>query len=171
MTTPARTWVDCAEILPAGHLVAMGDVILRRRLADRRQLAEMVTWARGRRGVVLARRVLPLLDPGSESPGESLTRTVLVLGGIPRPVCNHDVLDDGLWLARVDLAWPGQRVIVEYDGIVHLPERQRRRDAVRRNLLQQAGWQVIVFTATDVRQPERMIALVRSALRRPLVEW
>jgi very-short-patch-repair endonuclease len=85
--------------------------------------------------------------------------------GVPRPSCNVDIVVDGEWLARADLAWPAQHVIVEYDGIVHLDERQRRHDAARRNLLQDAGWLVIVFTARDLNRPEAMAALVRSALR------
>ncbi len=77
-----------------------------------------------------------------------------------------DVFDAGTWLARVDLLWQPERVVVEYDGRVHLPEEQRRKDALRRNLLQEAGYDLLVFTAADLRHPERMCALVRSALRR-----
>jgi very-short-patch-repair endonuclease len=99
-------------------------------------------------------------------------RCLLVLGGVPSPSCNYDVIVDGEWLARADIAWPEYRVIVEYDGIVHLAERQRRHDAARRNLLQDAGWLVIVFTAADLRHPEAMAEMVKSALRRPLLrEW
>jgi very-short-patch-repair endonuclease len=63
------------------------------------------------------------------------------------------------------MLWEAERVIVEYDGIVHLTEEQRRRDAARRNVLQQAGYYLIVFTARDLRHPEAMINLVQSALR------
>jgi len=165
VTTPARTWVDCGEFLPVPHLVAMGDAILRRRLADQAQLDAMLRWARGRRGVVAARTARPLLDPRSESAPESLVRCHMVLAGLPRPVCNLDIVEDGEWLARADLAWPDQRVIVEYDGNVHLDEARRRADAARRNLLQDRGWLVIVLTARDLAHPHQMVALVRSALR------
>jgi hypothetical protein len=164
-TTVDRTWLDCSELIPLEHLVAMGDVVLRRRLASEQDLARVVAWARRRRGVVNARRALAMLDPGSESPGESIVRCHLLMEGVPRPSCNVDIVVDGEWLARADLAWPAQHVIVEYDGIVHLDERQRRHDAARRNLLQDAGWLVIVFTARDLNRPEAMAALVRSALR------
>ena len=163
-TTPARTWLDCAGVIPLEHLVAMGDVILRRQLATPEDLAEIVAWARRRRGVINARRALPLLDPGAESPGESLTRAHLLLGGVPRPVCNRDIYHRGIWIARVDLCWLAYRVIVEYDGAVHLEEQQRRRDAARRNQLQEAGWLVITFTADDLRQPWLMATQVKRAL-------
>jgi hypothetical protein len=163
-TTPARTWLDCAGVIPLEHLVAMGDVILRRQLATPEELADIVAWARRRRGVINARRALPLLDPAAESPGESLTRAHLLLGGVPRPVCNRDIYHWGIWIARVDLCWLEYRVIVEYDGAVHLEEGQRRRDAARRNQLQEAGWLVITFTADDMRQPWLMVAQVKRAL-------
>jgi hypothetical protein len=165
VTTPARTWLDCAELIPLEHVVAMGDAVLRRGLADEASLARMVAWGRGRRGVVSARRALGWLDPRAQSPQESVVRCQLLLGGIRRPLCNLDITVDGEWLARADLAWPEERVIVEYDGAVHLPEQQRRADAARRNLLQDRGWLVIVLTARDLRHPHQMVELVRSALR------
>jgi Protein of unknown function (DUF559) len=145
--------------------VAMGDAILRKKLASLDDLRRMCHWGYRRRGVASARRALPLIDPSAESPGESLARYILVTGRVPRPLCNADIVWQGGWLARVDMLWAAERVIVEYDGIVHLTEQQRRRDAARRNLLQQAGYYVIVFTARDLRHPEAMINLVQSALR------
>ena len=165
VTSPARTWLDCAALIPIEHLVAMGDAALRQNLADRETLTATVAWARRRRGVVNARRALPILDARAASPGESIVRAHLVLDGLPRPTCNAEIIVNGEWLARADLLWPEQRVIVEYDGQVHLEERQRRIDAARRNLLQEAGYLVIVFTAADLRHPWQMSAYVRSALR------
>lgn len=165
VTTPERTWLDCAEVIPVEHVVAMGDAMLRRGLATQESLARMVAWGRGRRGVVAARRALRWLDARAESPQESVVRCHLLMGGIPRPVCNLDIVVGGEWLARADLAWPEEQVIVEYDGAVHLSEAQRRADAARRNLLQERGWLVIVLTARDLRHPEQMVALVRSAIR------
>jgi len=166
VTTAARTWLDCAAVLSLGHVVAMGDVVLRRDLASPEDLRRLCHWAYRRRGVAVARRALPLLDRASGSPGESWVRTILVTSGIRAPRCNADVIHRGGWLACVDLLWDRERVVVEYDGIVHLPEEQRRKDAARRNLLQDAGWKVIVFTARDLKHPEAMCALVRSALAR-----
>ena len=166
LTTPGRTWLDCAARLPLGYVVAMGDCVLRRGLATEDELNELCWWASGRRGVVAARRALGLLDPMAESPGESLARTVLVTGGVPTPRSNVDVFGIGGWLARVDLLWEQAKVVVEYDGIVHLSEERRRMDAARRNLLQDAGYCVVVFTARDLRHPEAMCATVMSALRR-----
>jgi hypothetical protein len=166
ITTPGRTWLDCAARLRLGHVVAMGDWILHRNLAAIGELEGLCRWGARRRGVVLARQALPLLDPKAESPGESLTRTALISGGVPAPRCNADVIWRGGWLARVDLLWDEQKVVVEFDGIAHLTEERRRSDAVRRNLLQEAGYLVIVFTARDLKHPEAMCATVMTALRR-----
>lgn len=164
VTTPARTWLDCAALIPVEYIVAMGDVVLRR-FPEQGELLESITrWGSGRRGIIAARQALPWLDARSESPGESIVRAHLVLGGVPRPRCNLDIFDAGMWIARADLAWPAQKVIVEYDGAAHLDEKRRRSDAQRRNLLIDAGWIVLTFTAADLRRPHAMVQLVRSAL-------
>jgi hypothetical protein len=165
VTTAPRTWLDCAQYLHVEHVIAMGDALLRRGLATDAALGAMVRWGRGRRGVAGARHSLPHLDAGSESPGESLARAHLVLAGVPRPECNVDIIANGEWLARADLVWRAAKLIVEYDGAVHLSEEQRRSDAARRNLLQAAGWQVIVLTANDLHRPWLMATLVKNTLR------
>ena len=165
VTTPARTWLDCAAHLPAGHVVAMGDALLHRGLTTAEELGALCQWAFRRRGVAVARRALPLLDGAAESPGESLTRFTLVTGGIPAPECNVDIIVNGEWRARVDMLWRRQAVILEYDGAVHLTEERRQQDAARRNQLQEDGYYVITVTARDLRHPEQLIRTVRTALR------
>ena len=168
VTTPQRTWLDCAALVPLVHLVAMGDHLLRHGLATTDELEVIVSWGRRRRGVVTARAALPLLDPRAASPPESVVRAHCLLAGLPRPVCNLDVEHEGVWLARVDLAWPEARLAVEYDGAVHLDEAQRRRDAWRRNAQQRAGWLVITVTADDLRNPALMCRRIAEALSQRL---
>lgn len=165
LTTAPRTWLDGAAHLPTRHVVAMGDALLRRGLGTPEELKGLCHWAFRRRGVVTARTALPLLDAHAESPGESLARYELVTRGIPAPECNADIVVDGQWLARADMLWRDARVIVEYDGHVHISEEQRQYDAVRRNQLQEEGYLVIVLTARDLRYPEQMAQTVWTALR------
>lgn len=163
ITTPARTWLDCAALVSITDVVAMGDAILRARLATDRQLEEMVLWGRGRRGVRAARLALPILDGDAESPGESWVRGLLMLADIPRPVCNLPITVAG-WPFRLDMAWKEKRVAVEYDGAeYHGPEHQAR-DQWRRDLLAAAGWTVIVVRKEDFAHFERIIQTVRAAL-------
>ena len=66
-------------------------------------------------------------------------------------------------MGKADLYYPGARLIVEYDGANHrdrLVEDNRRQD-----LLINAGFRLLRFTATDIHQrPEVVVAQVRAAL-------
>ncbi|HYO04888.1 MAG TPA: DUF559 domain-containing protein [Mycobacterium sp.] len=165
-TSPARTFIDRAAELRLEDLVALGDAMLHRRLVSVEELAALVQWGVGRRGIVRARQAVPLLDGRAESPMESWTRVTLALAELPPPEVGAEVRDEyGTWLARADLVWRQAKLIVEYDGRVHLGERQRRIDAQRHNLLVAAGWTVLHITADEVlRRPWALEALVRDCL-------
>lgn len=51
---------------------------------------------------------------------------------------------------------------------MHLPEAQRRKDALRRNRIQEAGWRLLVVTIDDLRNSAPMIHLIRQALDNPI---
>lgn len=163
ITTPARTWIDCAALVSWRDIVAMGDGLLRSSLATPAELSRMVVWGRGRRGIRAVRDALPLLDSASESPGESWVRALLARSRLPRPVCNLTVFLDG-WEFRLDLAWPDQKVAVEYDGEeFHGPE-QATYDQWRRDRLRAAGWTVIVVRKHDLGDAAGLIRAVADAL-------
>ncbi len=165
-TSAARTFLDRAAELCFEDLVALGDEILRRQLARPEELARVVAWGTGRRGAVQARRALGWLNPGAASPMESWARVRMLLGGLPHPELNAVLRDRaGGWLASGDFVWRAARLVVEYDGVVHLPEAARRADARRRALLTAEGWTVVTITADDVlRRPDAMVALIGSLL-------
>lgn len=65
----------------------------------------------GVRGLRQLTSLLDLVDGGSESPYESLTRILLVRNGFPRPQTQVRVCDgDGYVVARLDMGWPEYRV-------------------------------------------------------------
>lgn len=70
----------------------------------------------------------------------------------------------GLFLARPDLLYPLERVVVEYDGATH---RDRlASDNSRQNRLIDAGYFVLRFTAGDVlHRPASVVDKVRRGLR------
>jgi very-short-patch-repair endonuclease len=70
----------------------------------------------------------------------------------------------GRFIARVDLAFPGPRVAIEYDGAWHGDKGQLPRDRRRLNALVQAGWRVLHLTAADLRDPVAVVAAVRRLL-------
>jgi very-short-patch-repair endonuclease len=97
---------------------------------------------------------------------ESRVRLLLVKGGLPRPVSQVSVYDaQGRFVGRLDLALPGTKVAVEYDGAQHW--QQRRADDRRRDALRALGWTVLVFSAADYYQEsERLVHEVRAAVAR-----
>jgi very-short-patch-repair endonuclease len=116
------------------------------------------------RGIVQARRALELADPRAQSRPESRMRVHLVLDGLSPevqfPVCNR-----GSWVATVDLAFPCQRLAVEYDGVWHGTPLQVGSDRERLNRLHAAGWEVVFVTREHLRDPHRMVCTVRAALQ------
>ena len=112
------------------------------------------------------RRACARADGLAESPQETRLRLLVVDGGLPEPVAQYVVEHGGRFVARVDLAWPGLRVAVEYDGAWHAEPGQFARDRRRLNALQAAGWTVVFVTAADMREPARLLATIAAALRR-----
>jgi hypothetical protein len=129
---------------------------------------------RRRRGVVQLRNLVPLARPEAESPRESWTRLAIVDAGLPEPTVQHWIDIDGVPTYRLDLAYPGARIAIEYDGQEHHTDpADRARDAARRAWLTAHGWTVIVLRASDFAPDAgtRWLDLVRDALaeahRRP----
>jgi hypothetical protein len=95
---------------------------------------------------------------------ESRTRLALVLGGLPPPR-SHVTVQDGEFVARLDLAYDDIWLGIEYMTAHTISSAAFAADLTRHNRLQAMGWTVLRFTAADVlRHPERLVARVRTAL-------
>jgi very-short-patch-repair endonuclease len=95
---------------------------------------------------------------------ETRLRLLLVGAGLPDPAVQYEVVAGGQRY-RLDLAYPGLRLAIEYDGDHHRERETFRRDVARLNALRTAGWTVLRFTAADVlRHPERVVVQVRTVL-------
>ncbi|SNS87834.1 Protein of unknown function [Geodermatophilus pulveris] len=167
VTTPARTWRDLAGVLAPPALLAVTDQLLNG-LASRRELQEALVLRPEGRGCARARAVLPVGDPRAESPMESVLRWLVHSAGLPSPELQYPVRDAaGTLLGRADSAWPGHRVLVEFDGDVHRERDVFVRDLRRQNALLAAGWTVLRFTSADVLgRPDEVVAEIRRALTR-----
>ncbi|WP_229051827.1 endonuclease domain-containing protein [Aeromicrobium sp. Leaf350] len=164
---PDRTFVDVALRLRLPELVAFGDHLVHRGLTT----IEDLRWYADSRhldGVRRARRIAPLVRAGVESPRETLIRLMLRFGRLPEPEVNGAIHDrDGAFLARGDLVYRAWKVVVEYDGLHHLRDpRTWQHDLRRRELLEAAGWIVIVITTADLDRPASIPARVHEALAR-----
>jgi hypothetical protein len=165
LLTPVRTFVDCGTLLSVRELVEVGDWMVQRGLATIEGLHDYATRVH-LDGVQRARKAALLVRAGSESPRESGLRVTLVTAGLPEPEINTDIVDaDGRFLARGDLVYRAQRLIVEYDGWYHERDaEQRQKDILRRERLEAAGWRLLVVTALDMSRPDEVVARVRRAL-------
>jgi very-short-patch-repair endonuclease len=130
------------------------------------RLAERYPGARGRAQLP---RVVDLAVRSSNSPMETRLRLVLVLRGLPRPEVQYPVLDDrrrrAVWL---DLAYPAQRIGIEYEGIDHTRPEGVLRDVGRYTWLVDDGWRMYRFTKYEVYgQPDEIAATIGRALGMP----
>jgi len=167
-TVPLRTAFDLARGPDLVEAVAGVDALLYQRAVRAEAFAGYLAAHPNWNGIRRARRAFALARPRVESVMESRLRLGVVLAGLPEPVVQHDVFDaSGRFVARLDLAYRGVRVGLEYDGDHHRERATFRHDAVRLNRLRLLGWTVLRFTADDVlRNPDRMIAQIRAALKR-----
>lgn len=176
VTTPATTWAMMGH-LAVDDLVALGDHVVRvwregyfRPDAGRPPLATIAelraAMAAGRRlGASRLREAVELIREDSWSPKESKTRCLLGRAGLPEPELNVDVFDRfGAHLGCLDIAYPGFKVAVEYQGMLH-GERYAR-DVDRIEALRDAGWIVIQVTWTLLHErPAELVRRVSAALR------
>jgi hypothetical protein len=109
---------------------------------------------------------LSLCDARAESPPESIVRVRLAIGGIDAPVPQFEVWHDGVFVARVDMAWPEIRLALEYDGQWHAGPDQLARDRERLRRLNAAGWYVYPITRNDLRNPDELVEKVRALIDR-----
>lgn len=168
LTSPARTWFDLGKVLAVPDLVAAGDRVLAGELCTRDGLGALVATHPGERGTRRLATALALLNPRSESPQESRLRAILLCGGLPEPQVNLEIRDaHGRFLARGDLVYVTERLIIEYQGDYHRDRAQWRRDMTRRASLEAAGWRVLELNADDLLSPTTLVARVRSLLAVP----
>lgn len=163
VTRPSRTAWDVAALEPVGTAVAVLDAMLRAGHVEPAHLARLVRDGAGRFGVTRVRRAFELVDARAESAPESRVRVALVLAGLT-PVPQYEVRHQGRFLARVDLGWPEEKVLVEYEGEHHFVGRQIDVDDARFARLEAAGWLVVRVSAADLRDLDAVVRRVRAAL-------
>ncbi|RRD30232.1 hypothetical protein EII10_03125 [Actinomyces bowdenii] len=168
-----RTALDCALDLPARDAVCIVDSALRalahpsarqRRESERRGRAVLTSLeaeldqSAGRAGTRRARAVLAIASPFSESPGESVLRWLVMAMGLPAPVPQIGIeVAAGSQIYFPDLAWPGLRVYLEFDGQLKYQSPQDLwREKKRRDELARLGWRCQHVTWSQLRDLPRM---------------
>jgi hypothetical protein len=166
LTNVTRLVLDLAEFGDtARRIEAAIDSGVRLRLTSvatlRRRIAE--AGGRGRRGIPLLRELM--LDAGGESALERRFLRLMRDAGLPRPHTQIAYGRESSRVMRVDFEFPSG-LIVEVSGrLGHTSDRDRQRDARRRNAMQLQGRRVCEFTTADVvEDPTYVVATVRRAL-------
>lgn len=120
----------------------------------------------GRKAERRMRQVVADADPDCESAGE--TRTRVLLRDLGQDVRSQvDTYDRQGHIGRVDFL-VGERVIVEFDGLVKYAGADGRAalaaEKVREDRLRAAGYEVIRLVWADLDHPERVLDRVQRAL-------
>jgi hypothetical protein len=174
-----RVIADLLCILPwrgrAPDALAVLDQALRRAGDDhetfRKAVAARLDQRPDIRGTVRARGLLDLGSERAESPPESWVRLILIDHGFPLPEVNWVIATpDGRELARLDLAWPGLRICVEYDGWETHAGREAE-DAARAEQLRRHGWIVIRVAVGDALSIKELLSALRAAFAKRGYVW
>ena len=163
VTSPVRTVLDCARVLPFPEALAVADSALRYGVIDGDQLVRAAEELRGP-GAARARRVAAYADGRAANPFESVLRGIVTEEGLD--VLPQYAVDVAGQVIHPDLADPLRGVAIEADSWgSHAGRRQHDRDCARYNALVVSGWLVLRFTWEHVMlSPAYVRWAVRSLL-------
>jgi very-short-patch-repair endonuclease len=170
VTSPARTLLDIAEILPQAELDWAVDEAITQTLVSHQELQRLVRSARGRRGAArLGRAVARHTGPSvSKSRAERRLREIVRAAALPEPLTNARVHG-----CAVDAYWPEHGLVVEVDGYkFHRTRPKLERDSAKGAKLVAMGLAVMRFTWPQMQDTPLVVAarlaqaLARAEARR-----
>ncbi|MHC5795031.1 endonuclease domain-containing protein [Lacisediminihabitans sp. FW035] len=166
ISSPERVFCDLGADLDLPDLVAVGDFLIGRMLplTSRDALAAAIASYPGRRGLPVLRAAHPMLSDRSESRKESHLRVIILTARLPGMVANLPITTSGGFEYRADLAFPRHRVLIEYQSDYHSDPDNFRADITHRARLEADGWFVMQVNANDLRDPDELVARIRTVL-------
>jgi very-short-patch-repair endonuclease len=161
LSSPARTLLDLATTSELDKALNEAQVL---RLVTPRELTSLLARSSGHRGV---RALRALVEGGAQMTRSEAERQLLDLiqaAGLPAPTTNTRVAGH-----EVDMHWPAQRLVVEFDGwAAHSTRAAFERDRERDADLLLAGQRVFRVTHRQLtRERERLIARLAAARAAP----
>jgi len=175
ITSRTRTWLDCARKMSIDELTVVADHLLRVPRSDFEdrsepyatveELADMLDRHKGTPGIRKARLALERARIGSDSAPETRLRLALENAGLPEPQLNVPAqLGPGV-VRQPDLAYPEEKVAVEYEGAGHSEAAQIVKDIAREEDFARAGWTLVRISKRHMENDARAaVSKVRSAL-------
>ncbi|MDQ0663543.1 hypothetical protein QFZ35_002041 [Arthrobacter ulcerisalmonis] len=178
ISTPARTWLDLARVLPMEDLIALGDQLIRQPRQELelrsqpwstvQELREMLTRHPKMQGIVKARAAVEMIRAGADSAPETFLRLAMIDAGLPEPELQVQIIPGDSYSPAADLGYRRHRIAIQYDGGHHLTREQQSRDNRRDAAFFSAGWRYFKFNADDLANDfHRAVGQVRMALREP----
>lgn len=142
LTTPLRTVSDLLRTMYRPYALAAADAFAAAGLVERDEVVDHVARLKGFRGVVQARSLANVIEPKTQSPGESWQRLRILDAGFPPPVAQLHVVDDFGRTYVIDLTYPERLIGSEFDGReFHTDGAHRAHDDERRAYLSDVyGW-------------------------------
>lgn len=105
-------------------------------------------------------------QPPTGSRFDTRLNALLRRARLPLPVRQEEIFEGSRFVARVDLAYPKEKIAIEADSWRHHSGRKAWQSDSRKTVdLTTLGWRVLRFTYDDlVNRPEWVIDRVRRAL-------
>lgn len=178
VTCRVRTALDLAAFESFEQAVAVFDHVLKPAPGSALPLAhtELKAEITGNYTAAATRRIqtaLEFADPGSGSPGESVSRALMHRLGFKPPLLQSEIRDGGGLVGFTDFEWPEERLCGEFDGLAKYREarflggrtpteaviaEKRREDRIRAT-----GRRVIRWTWAELASPDRFAAFLGAA--------
>ncbi|MFW5472687.1 hypothetical protein ACOCJ5_05195 [Knoellia sp. CPCC 206450] len=162
VTSPLRTVLDCARVLPFDEALTVADSALRSGKVDRHELRLAGASARGP-GSAQVRRVAEHADGRAANPLESVLRALAIEVGLSLTP-QLEVAESGVY-ARVDLGNEELQLILEAEGYeTHGTRKGLRRDCRRHTDFAVHGW-------TSMRYAYEHVMFEQDWVRWSLAAW
>jgi hypothetical protein len=148
VTTPVRTVSDLLRRMYRPYALAAADAFAHAGLVITEEVVDYVSRLKGYRGIVQARSLAHLIEPRTQSPGESWQRLRMLDAGFPTPEPQYEVIDDFGRSFYIDLPYPDRLIGTEFDGReFHTAEAHAEHDVDRRAYLSALyGWRWVIGT-------------------------
>ncbi len=181
VTSVARTLVDVARTWPLERVVAAADYAVRHEMTTVEELSRVAKGLGRLKGVARSRNFIDLIDPRSESVGESVSRVQMIEAGLT-PVPQHEVVcEEGTFRSDFlqEKAEGGQDVLAEFDGEAKDSMNEElgvtREMAVTRRewrdrQLEAKGYAMVHFGWRDLAQPDGYIGRISEASGVPVTK-